>query len=104
MQRRDRTIYLQVDVRSEVRPYLLKRGIVEHGEHSQAKEQQVVGALAGALAELLCSEYGDTIEPSGAARAAMEAYRELIAENPILQRGDELPRDADRHFLRVAPN
>lgn len=96
MQRTDRSIYLEVGVRSVVRPEIRKWGIVEHGEHSQQKERQLVATLAGCLAELLCENFHDTIEPSGAAAAALEAYDEMVSENVTLQRGNELPRAADR--------
>jgi hypothetical protein len=97
LQRTDGSIYLEVGVRSQIRPVIRKWGIVEHGEHSPQLERQKVGVLAGALAELLCRDLRDTLEPSGAARAALEAYDEMVAETSILQRGNELPRAADRH-------
>lgn len=97
LRRTDGTIYLEVGVRSVVRPCIRKWGIIEHREHSPQAERQKVGVLAGALAELLCRDFRDTIEPSGAARAALEAYDEMVAETVILQRGNELPRAADRH-------
>ena len=98
----DSSIYFEVWVGSAVRPGLNKVDIIEQGQHSQVKERQTVGALAGALAELLCAEYRDTLEPSAVARAAMEVYDELVNENQVLQRGNELPRNADRNFLRLA--
>jgi hypothetical protein len=98
----DGSIYLEVWVRSAVRPRLSKMGIMEHGEHSQVKERQVVGALAGAMAEQLCEQYRDTVEPSAVARAAMDAYDEMVEETPVLKKGDELPRYADRNFLKLA--
>lgn len=98
------SIYMEVWVRSSVRPELLAMGIIEHGEHTKLKERQLVGALAGAIAENLCAKYRDTLEPSAVARAAISAYDEVVAENPVLQRGDELPRYADRDFLKLASN
>lgn len=102
MQRPDRSIYLEMEIRSDVRPNLLKRGILEHGGNTQAKERQLVGALAGAMAEELCEQYSDTLEPSAVARAAMKCYDELVAENPVLQQGNELHRDADANYARMA--
>lgn len=102
MRQADGSIYLEVWVRSAVRPVLSKMGILEHGEHTQLRERQLVGALAGAMAEELCAQYRDTLEPSAVARAAMEVYDEMVAEQPVLQRGDELPRYADRNFLKLA--
>jgi len=102
MRRRDKSIYLEIFVRSEIRPNLLKKGIVEHGVTSQAKECQGVGILAGAMAEELCNQFNDTLEPSAVAQGAMDCYTELVAENPILTPGEELPRDADGDYIRVA--
>ena len=97
LQRTDGSIYLEVGVRSVTRPSIRKWGIIEHREHSPQAERQKVGVLAGALAELLCRDFRDTLEPSGAARAALEAYDEMVAETPSLQRGNELPRSADKN-------
>lgn len=97
LQRTDGSIYLEVGVRSVRRPTIRKWGIIEHGEHSQLAERQKVAALAGALAELLCRDFRDTLEPSGAARAALDAYDEMVAETSSLQRGNELPRYADKN-------
>lgn len=104
MQRSNRSVYLEVRVRSEAKPNLLKVGMIEHGEHSQSKEAQLVGALAGALAEVLCEEYSDTIEPSAVARTAISAYQEMVAENPVLAHGEELPLDASPAQVRMARN
>ena len=102
MRRKDNSVYLEIFVRSKVRPNLSKKGIVEHGVCTQAKECQGVGVLAGAMAEELCDQHSDTLEPSAVAQAAMDCYEELVAENPILLPGDELPRDADPKYIRMA--
>jgi hypothetical protein len=102
MRRPDRSVYLEIFVRSEIRPWLLKKGIVEHGAVTQMKERQGIGTLAGAMAEELCEQYADSLEPSAVARAAMDCYDELVAENPVLKLGDELPRDADPKYTRMA--
>lgn len=90
----DGTYYLEVLVSSQtrVRPQLKNKGIVELKDANE----QVVGVLAGALAEQLCDRYNDTVEPSQAAKDAMEAYRELMAENPVVRLGDDEAREYDR--------
>lgn len=102
MQRPDRSVYLEMEIRSEVRPNLLKKGILEHGGNTRAKERQLVGALAGAMAEELCEQYADTLEPSAVARTAMDCYDEMVSENPVLQQGNELPRGAGPEHVRMA--
>ena len=74
-----------------VRPRLRKVGILEFG----ATPGQL-GALAGAMAELLCEQYHDTLEPSAAARAAEQLAREMAEENPHVYRGDAAPRASDK--------
>jgi hypothetical protein len=96
MQRQDRSLYYEVLVRSRVRPDLKAKGIHEFGQDVESTEGQKLGLLAGALAEHLCLQYSDTLEPSNCARAAINAHRELMAENPHVRMGDELPRDADK--------
>ena len=97
MQRTDRTLYFEVLVNSNVRsvPQLKAKGIHEHGQDETSTEGQKLGLLAGALAEGLCERYGDTLDPGACARAAIDAHRELMNENPHVRMGDELPRDAD---------
>ncbi len=102
MMRRDKTVYLEIFVRSEIRPWLLKKSIMEHGVTTQAKERQGIGTLAGAIAEELCAQYSDTLEPSAVARTAMDCYDELVAENPVLKLGEELPRDAGPEHIGMA--
>ena len=102
MRRTDRSVYLEIFVRSAIRPNLLKKGIIEHGRVTQMKECQGVGTLAGAMAEELCAQYNDTLDLSSVARAAMDCYNEMVAENPILKLGGELPRDADPKHIRMA--
>ncbi|KPJ90657.1 MAG: hypothetical protein AMS18_10285 [Gemmatimonas sp. SG8_17] len=90
--------YFSVLVPSKVKPRLFKQGIVEFERRDQA---QVVGALAGALAEELCDQYNDKLDPSSCAHSAMDAYVELMAENPSIMFGDELPRATDK-FIDAA--
>jgi len=103
MQRQDKTLYFELRVRSRVNPRLKLLGIQEFESGNQA---QKIGILAGAMAEELCEGHQDTLEPSAAARAAMEAYKELMAENPHIRMGYEEPREADKHIhaARVARN
>lgn len=100
-QREDNTLYWEVGVRSEVKPTVIKIGMLEFGN---SNEQQKLGILAGAVAEQLCEEYQDTVEPSAVAHTAMEVYQELMAENPHIRTGTEVSRDADKHIAagRVA--
>ncbi|RKZ20175.1 hypothetical protein DRQ50_00015 [bacterium] len=94
-QRTDLTFYYDVLVHSNVKPGLRMKGIHEAFKDDASTEAQRLGLLAGGLAELLCDRYGDTIEPSACARAAVTAHQELLAENPHIGIGDEAPRDAD---------
>ena len=98
-QRADTSIYWEVMVRSGVRPRLLKVGILEFERRDQAEKIMV---LAGALAEELCEQYHDTLDPGSVARAARDCYRELLSENMVLQPGFELPRDASPGSVRMA--
>ena len=97
MQRNDKSFYFEVLVSSNVRnmPQLKAKGIHEFGLDTASTEAQKLGLLAGALAEGLCERYGDTLEPSACARAAVELHHDLMDENPHIRMGDELPRDAD---------
>ena len=92
MQRTDKSLYYEVYVASAVKPGLLNKGIMEFERGNQS---QKVGALAGALAEMFCEKYSDTIDPSSCAKNGIDAYEELMAENPHIMLGDELPRAAD---------
>ena len=100
MQRKNKSVYFDIYVRSEVRPTVLKKSLMEHGEHTQQKERQLLGVLAGAMAEELCAQYGDTLEPSAVARGMMELYDDMVAQYPILTLGDEQPRDTGSGMAR----
>lgn len=92
MQRPDKTKFYQVLVRSSVNPTLKKIGEFEQANaRSEKKTAQLIGVLAGAMAEELCEQYDDTIDPSNAARAAVEAYTEMMAD----QKGIILERDTE---------
>lgn len=93
--RKNGSRYYIVAVRSEKNPVLKKLGMLEHGMYSN--ERGALGILAGALAEQLCAEYADTLNPSDAARAAERAYVRLMnAQRIKIDPGEEPPRDADR--------
>lgn len=85
LQRPNRTRFFQVLVRSHVKPHLKKIGELEDTTHgSEKKLAQKIGVLAGAMAEQLCEEYKDDVEPSNVARAAMEAFREMMADQKAM--------------------
>lgn len=90
-QRSDRTLYWDVRVQSAVRPGLRKIGILEFKDATRLHVQ----ALAGALAEQLCLQYKDMLDPDQVAAAAGEAYDSWIKQELQPTYGDELPRYAD---------
>lgn len=96
--RPDGTYYWQISVRSIVRPNLLRNGIVE----ANNSNPQLVGILAGALAEELCERYADKLDPSSVARAAISLFKEMEARNPQARPGYELPTHANAGAIRVA--
>lgn len=95
-QRTDKTCYWELKVHCQVRPGLKSVGVLEHTRVSQ---RQHLGTLGGAMAEELCEKYSDTLEPSAVAKAAMEAYDELVATTPTVEFGEELPRAADKYII-----
>ena len=87
----DKSLYWEVKVRSAIRPRIKKIGIVEveHGVNQSIK----VGVLAAAMAEELCEQYHDMLDPAVIERAARGLYERTIADNPqVAGLGDELPR------------
>lgn len=89
--------YFEVLVRSSVRRFHKMKGIIEHEPTNQSEK---IGYLAGYLAEEMADRYEENrLDPSDCARAAIEAYLELMAENPQVGIGDEIPRDADTSIL-----
>lgn len=94
MQRANKTLYFEVSVTSEAFPRSSFVGIMEQGKEDN--EAQAIGILAGAMTEELCERLSDSVtDPGRMALAAVECYRELVAENPHIFLGNELPRDAD---------
>lgn len=84
-------------MRCLTRPRIIKVGIVEFGKESTARTRLQVEVLAGALAEMLCEQYGDMLDPDEVARGAGQVFQDTMDANPHAQPGYELPRDADRH-------
>ncbi len=95
--RQDDSLYWSVRVHSVIKSRVIRIGILEQGR--QRREEQAVGILAAAIAEGLCEDYADTLDPSTIGRLAMEAYREVVAEQPAVCLGSELPRDADKAII-----
>lgn len=88
MQRLNKSFYIEVKLRSEVKPKVKALGIVEQKD----ADMLTVAALAGALAEHLGERYGDTLDPEHVAKKAAVAYRELMAEaRPNVIFGDIAP-------------
>ena len=82
----DRSYYLEIRVRSQTRPNLIRIGIVNMNEDRRTRAR--VAAVAGALAEQLDELYGDRIEPSAVAATAGELYDDLM-RMPVVEAGDE---------------
>lgn len=94
MQRSDKSMYFEVNVRGVLKPNSIMQGILEQGKHT--KECLAIMVLAAALAEELIASVGDTmLDPDMVAQTAEQCYRELMAENPHIKLGTELPRYAD---------
>lgn len=64
------------------------------------KDAGDVGKLAGALAELLCMQYQDTIDPVMVAQQCEQLHHRMVLENPALLIGFEAPRHADGIFTK----
>ncbi len=80
---------MRVDVYSVVRPGLIKRGVVELGKLGAERTRQQCGIVAAMMAEELCEQHNDNLDPSAIARAALQAFRELKAENQTIPWGDD---------------
>ncbi len=66
-----------VRVHSRRKPDMLREGNVRVSG-TVADMCRKVGWLAGGIAESLCEDYGDAIEPSEVAGLASECYRECL--------------------------
>lgn len=71
-----------VQVFSWARPGAIKQGRIDalHQPSSAAEMCQRAGAVAGAMAEMLCDQFGDRMDPSEAARVAVEQCARLLSE------------------------
>lgn len=98
MQRRNKSLYFEVRVRSEVKPRVKKVGIFEKMEDGK-REAQKIAILAGAMAEELCEQYNDTLDPSNVAKAAVEAYREVLLEQKEFLAGYEAPHEMKKKIV-----
>ena len=86
------TYYLELRVRSRVRPGLKKLGIVELSNQPSRDIKRQIAFCAATMAEELGTQYGDNLDPSAVAGVALEAFDELMSENPTIQWGDEPER------------
>lgn len=72
-----------VQVYSIARPGAIKQGrlpLKAHLGRTQASLCQAAGTVGGAMAEMLCEQFGDRIDPSAAARAATEQCFRLLTD------------------------
>jgi len=78
---------VKVEVHSRIKPDLHRVGELPlvGGEQRMALH---VAATAGALAEGLCEDYGDTLDPSEISKLAEEAFRECLARANDQSRGN----------------
>ena len=79
MERPDSTRFLEVRLRSRIKPALLAVTMVnDQGE--EGRTGQAVLAAGGALAEYLGQSYGDQFDSTDIATEARELYRELMSD------------------------
>lgn len=81
----DRSYYLEIRVRSVVKPRVIRIGVVDYKSEHLVRR---VALVAGAIAEELNEAYGDRIEPSAAAHTAVQLFHELMRV-PVVEEGDE---------------
>lgn len=79
MQRPDKSLFIKVQLRSDVRPGVIAQVSVDD-QGAEDRTGQAVLAAGGALAEYLGRQYGDQLDADEVAREARELYRELITE------------------------
>jgi hypothetical protein len=63
---------------SHVQANRIMEGIVEFKGKSEREIAQAIAATAGASAEQFGEQYGDTIDPSQAAKVALDQFRRLL--------------------------
>jgi hypothetical protein len=72
--------YVQVSVASITRPGLERNGTIPFDDKSAREIIKYVSVLGGTLAEGLIESYGDKMDPSECAKAAVAAWEEVYAE------------------------
>ena len=72
--------YVVVSVMSQVKPGLEKNATMRYDAGNATDMRRRVNIAAGGLAEMLCEQYGDHIDPSEVAKAANEAWDDLLQE------------------------
>ena len=79
MQNQDGVQWANVQVHSRRKPDLCRQGNVRLSG-TTTEMCQKVGWLAGGIAETLCADYGDQVEPSEIANLAVECYMDCWKE------------------------
>jgi hypothetical protein len=75
-------IIMLVQVYSRALPGRIKQGEKFFDFRDDSKNmRQVAGVMAGALAEECCEHFGDSFDPSEAAKMGMEAFEQVVAES-----------------------
>lgn len=79
---RDRNRDILVQVVSWARPGAIKQGRMDYASlpATPAAQCQKAGAAAGMLAEMLCTQFGDRLDPSEAAKVAIEQCAKMLSE------------------------
>lgn len=76
LKRNDGTMYFQLKVPSVVKPKLFAQS--PQVDFSNADAKRILVAAAGACAEYLGEQYGDNIDPTECAKAAVRAFDRLV--------------------------
>lgn len=70
-----------VQVYSHVRPGAIKQGrIARLAQTGRMETMQLAGVTAGAIAEMLCDQFGDRIDPDECARVALDQCMKLLMD------------------------
>ena len=83
----DKTQHFEVWVRSAINPKILMGRVVERGVF---RERDMIFLVAINNAIDINEKHLDNLDPDQIARAAVEAYDELIADNPTPKIAEEL--------------
>jgi len=79
--RPDQTKFVKVRLRSKMRSNVISYKDIEAGTHlDEQKMRHNAEVVGGALAEYQTGMYGDTHDPSDCARAAREAFMEMMSD------------------------